>query len=42
MGPSRVIGVEGSNLWVSPKATAIQCAKEHVWMSSLAEKEIEK
>ena len=30
MGPARVIGVEGSNLWVSHGATAIKCAKEQL------------
>ena len=39
MGPARVIGVEGSTLWVSHGATTIKCAKEHVRMASLAEKE---
>ena len=41
MGPARVIGVEGSNLWVSHRATAIKCAEEHVRMSSPAEKKLE-
>ena len=40
MGPARVIGVEGSNLWVSHGATAMKCAKERVRMASPAEKEM--
>ena len=39
MEPERVIGVEGSNLWVSHGATAIS-AKEQVQMASHAEKEM--
>ena len=28
LGPARVIGIEGGNVWVSHRATAIKCAKE--------------
>ena len=38
--PARVIGVEGSNLLVSHRATATRCAKEQVRMASAAEKEM--
>ena len=37
-GLTRVIGVEGSHLWISQSATAINCAKEQVRMASSAER----
>ena len=40
MGLGRVIAVEGSNLWVTRRATAIESAKEHVTMTSPAEREM--
>ena len=36
LGPARVIGVEGGNVWVSHRATAIKCAKEQLRMASPA------
>ena len=36
----RVMGAEGSNLWVSHGATVIKCAKEQGWLAPLAEKEM--
>ena len=40
MGPARVIGIEGGNVWVSHRATAIKCAKEQLRMASPAEREM--
>ena len=40
LGPARVIGVEGGNVWVSHRATAIKCAKEQLRMASPAEREM--
>ena len=40
LGPARVIGVEGGNVWVSHRATAIRCAKEQLRMASPAEREM--
>ena len=34
LGPARVIGIEGGNVWVSHRATAIKCAKEQLRMAS--------
>ena len=38
LGPGRVIGVEGVNVWVSHRATAIKCAKEQLqtWCTQTA------
>ena len=41
LGPARVIGVEGGNVWVSHRATAIKCAKERLRMASPAEREMQ-
>ena len=38
--PARVIGIEGGNVWVSHRATAIKCAKEQVRVASPAEREM--
>ena len=40
LGPARVIGTEGGNVWVSHRATAIKCAKEQLRMASPAEREM--
>ena len=40
LGRARVIGVEGGNVWVSHRATAIKCATEQLRMSSPAEREM--
>ena len=40
LGPSRVIGIEGGNVWVSHRATDIKCAKEQLRMASPAEREM--
>ena len=40
LGPARVIGIEGGNVWVSHRATAIKCAKEQLRMASPAELEM--
>ena len=40
LGPGRVIGVQGGNVWVSHRATAIKCAKEQLRMASPAEREM--
>ena len=40
LGPARVIGIEGGNVWVSHRATAIKCAKEHLRVASSAEREM--
>ena len=40
LGPARVIGIEGGNVWVSHRATAIKCAKEKLRMASPAEREM--
>ena len=40
LGPARVMGIEGGNVWVSHRATAIKCAKEQLRMASPAEREI--
>ena len=40
LGPARVTGVEGGNVWVSHRATAIKCAKEQLRMASPAEREM--
>ena len=40
LGPARVIGIEGGNVWVSHRATAIKCAKEQLRMASPAEREL--
>ena len=40
LGPARVIGIEGGNVWVSHRATAIKCAKEQLRMASPAEREM--
>ena len=37
---TRVIGIEGGNVWVSHRATAIKCAKEQLRMASPAEREM--
>ena len=37
LGPARVIGIEGGNVWVSHRATAFKCAKEQLHMASPAE-----
>ena len=40
LGPARVIGIDGGNVWVSHRATAIKCAKEQLRMVSRAEREM--
>ena len=40
LGPARVIGIEGGNVWVSHRATAIKCAKEQLRMASPTEREM--
>ena len=40
LGPARVFGVEGGNVWVSHRATAIKCATEQLRMASPAEREM--
>ena len=40
LGPARVSGIEGGNVWVSHRATAIKCAKEQLLMASPAEREM--
>ena len=40
LGPARVNGVEGGNVWVSHRATAIKCAQEQLRMASPAEREM--
>ena len=40
LGPARVIGTEGGNVWVSHRATAIKCAEEQLRMASPAEREM--
>ena len=40
LGPARVIGIEGGNVWVSHRATAIKCAKEQLRLASPAEREM--
>ena len=40
LGPARVIGIEGGNVRVSHRATAIKCAKEQLRMASPAEREM--
>ena len=40
LGPARVIGIEGGNVWVSRRATAIKCAKEQLLTASRAEREM--
>ena len=40
LGPARVIGIEGRNVWVSHRATAIKCAKEQLCVASPAEREM--
>ena len=40
LGPARVIGIEGGNVWVSDRATAIKCTKEQLRMASPAEREM--
>ena len=40
LGPARVIGIEGGNVLVSHRATAIKCAKEQLRMASPAEREM--
>ena len=40
LGPAQVIGVEGGNVWVFHRATAIMCAKEQLRMASPAEREM--
>ena len=40
LGPARVIGIEGGNVWVSHRATAIKCAKEQLRMASPAVREM--
>ena len=40
LGPARVIGIEGGNVSVSHRATAIKCAKEQLRMASPAEREM--
>ena len=37
LGPARVIGIEGGNVWVSHRATAVKCAKKELRMASPAE-----
>ena len=38
--PARVIGIGGGNVWVSHRATPIECAKEQLRMASPAEREM--
>ena len=40
LGPVRVSGIEGGNVWVSHRATNIKCAKEQLRMASPAEREM--
>ena len=40
LGPARVIGIDGRNVWVSHRATAVKCAKKQLRMASPAEREI--
>ena len=40
LGPVRVLGIEGGNVWVSHRATAFKCAKEQLRMASPAEREM--
>ena len=40
LGPALVIGIDGGNVWVSDRATAIKCAKEQLRMASPAEREM--
>ena len=40
LGPARVIGIEGGNVRVSHRATAIKCAKEQLRTASPAEREL--
>ena len=40
LGPARVIGIEGGNVWVSHRATAVKCAKDQLRMASPAESAI--
>ena len=40
LGPARVIGIEGGNVWVSHRATVIKCAEEQLRMASPAEREM--
>ena len=40
LGPAGVIGIEGGNVWVSHRATAIKCAEEQLRMASPAEREM--
>ena len=40
LGPTRVIGIAGGNVWVSHRATAIKCAKEQLRMASTEEREM--
>ena len=40
LGPARVIGIEGGNVWVSHRATAVKCANEQLRMASPAEREM--
>ena len=40
LGPARVIGIKGGNVWVSHRATAIKCAKEQPRVASPAEREM--
>ena len=35
-----VIGIEGGNVWVSHRATAMKCAREQLRMASTAEREM--
>ena len=39
LGPARVIGVEGGNVWVS-HATAVKCAEEQLRVAQPAEQEM--
>ena len=40
LGPARVIGMEGGNVWVSHRATVIKCAEAQLRMASPAEREM--
>ena len=40
LGPTRVTGIEGRNVWVSHRATVVKCAKEQLRMASPAEREM--
>ena len=40
LGPARVIGIKGGNVWVSHCATAIKCAQEQLRMASPAKREM--